>query len=188
MRSLVQRWHYERRTEAEKCKTWLTPSAETLLSEQYQLSIRICVSLYYYYFFYFTSNVCNSCFQIQQIIFSWVSCSLIWPTTPCTLFWMGIRMELLTCKQGCVVVDDFNLNNCHARMPWLLFGIAKEMCMISTPNTTTRQLGKQHMPEWFILFLTKVIGSSLTRFMTLKCFHRIFDQSAGDEGSPGSPL
>ncbi|KAL5554695.1 hypothetical protein UlMin_042096 [Ulmus minor] len=33
MRSLVQRWHYERRTEAEKCKTRLTPSAKTLLSE-----------------------------------------------------------------------------------------------------------------------------------------------------------
>ncbi|KAL5544128.1 hypothetical protein UlMin_007912 [Ulmus minor] len=29
MRSLVQRWHYERQTEAEKCKTRLTPSAET---------------------------------------------------------------------------------------------------------------------------------------------------------------
>ncbi|KAL5558548.1 hypothetical protein UlMin_034759 [Ulmus minor] len=41
MRSLVQRWHYERRTEAEKCKTRLTPSAETLLSEQYQLSMRM---------------------------------------------------------------------------------------------------------------------------------------------------
>ncbi|KAL5555972.1 hypothetical protein UlMin_038208 [Ulmus minor] len=41
MRSLVQRWHYERRTEADKCKTWFTPSAETLLSEQYQLSTRM---------------------------------------------------------------------------------------------------------------------------------------------------
>ncbi|KAL5572232.1 hypothetical protein UlMin_021829 [Ulmus minor] len=41
MRSLVQRWHYERRMEAEKCKTRLTPSAETLLSEQYQLSMRM---------------------------------------------------------------------------------------------------------------------------------------------------
>ncbi|KAL5551767.1 hypothetical protein UlMin_001943 [Ulmus minor] len=41
MRSLVQRWHYERRTEAEKCKTRLTPTAETLLSEQYQLSMRM---------------------------------------------------------------------------------------------------------------------------------------------------
>ncbi|KAL5559624.1 hypothetical protein UlMin_035835 [Ulmus minor] len=41
MRSLVQRWHYERRTEAKKCKTQLTPSTETLLSEQYQLSMRI---------------------------------------------------------------------------------------------------------------------------------------------------
>ncbi|KAL5560036.1 hypothetical protein UlMin_036247 [Ulmus minor] len=28
MRSLVQRWHYERRTEAEKCKTRLTPSLD----------------------------------------------------------------------------------------------------------------------------------------------------------------
>ncbi|KAL5558735.1 hypothetical protein UlMin_034946 [Ulmus minor] len=41
MRSLVQRWHYERRTEAEKCKTQLTPSVETLLSKQYQLSMRM---------------------------------------------------------------------------------------------------------------------------------------------------
>ncbi|KAL5540126.1 hypothetical protein UlMin_044275 [Ulmus minor] len=41
MRSLVQRWHYERQMEAEKCKTRLTPSAETLLSEQYQLSMRM---------------------------------------------------------------------------------------------------------------------------------------------------
>ncbi|KAL5556063.1 hypothetical protein UlMin_038299 [Ulmus minor] len=39
MRSLVQRWHYERWTEAEKCKTQLTPSAETLFSGQYQLLI-----------------------------------------------------------------------------------------------------------------------------------------------------
>ncbi|KAL5544358.1 hypothetical protein UlMin_008142 [Ulmus minor] len=41
MRSLVQRWHYERRMEAEKCKTRLTPPAKTLLSEQYQLSMRM---------------------------------------------------------------------------------------------------------------------------------------------------
>ncbi|KAL5554741.1 hypothetical protein UlMin_042142 [Ulmus minor] len=41
MRSLVQRWHYERRTEVEKYKTLLTPSTETLLSEQYQLSMRM---------------------------------------------------------------------------------------------------------------------------------------------------
>ncbi|KAL5557538.1 hypothetical protein UlMin_039774 [Ulmus minor] len=41
MKSFVQRWHYERRTEAEKCKTWLTPTAETLLSEQYQLSMQM---------------------------------------------------------------------------------------------------------------------------------------------------
>ncbi|KAL5547888.1 hypothetical protein UlMin_003119 [Ulmus minor] len=41
MRSLVQRWHYERQKEAEKCKTQLTPSAETLLSEQYQLLMRM---------------------------------------------------------------------------------------------------------------------------------------------------
>ncbi|KAL5562360.1 hypothetical protein UlMin_032107 [Ulmus minor] len=41
MRSLVQRWHYERRMEAEKCKTQLTPFAKILLSEQYQLSMRI---------------------------------------------------------------------------------------------------------------------------------------------------
>ncbi|KAL5562648.1 hypothetical protein UlMin_032395 [Ulmus minor] len=41
MRSLVQRWHYERWTEAEKCKTRLTPSAEILLSEQYQLLMRM---------------------------------------------------------------------------------------------------------------------------------------------------
>ncbi|KAL5544255.1 hypothetical protein UlMin_008039 [Ulmus minor] len=41
MRSLVQRWHYERRTEAEKSKTRLTPSAETLLSEQYKLLMRM---------------------------------------------------------------------------------------------------------------------------------------------------
>ncbi|KAL5538898.1 hypothetical protein UlMin_046250 [Ulmus minor] len=39
MKSLVQRLHYERRTEAEKCKTKLTPSAEALLAEQYQLSL-----------------------------------------------------------------------------------------------------------------------------------------------------
>ncbi|KAL5583217.1 hypothetical protein UlMin_015659 [Ulmus minor] len=45
MRSLVQRWHYERQTEAEKCKTRLTPSANTLLSEQYQLSTRMCLDL-----------------------------------------------------------------------------------------------------------------------------------------------
>ncbi|KAL5560535.1 hypothetical protein UlMin_036746 [Ulmus minor] len=45
MKSLVQRWHYERRTEAEKCKTRLTPSIETLLSEQYQLSIRMRLDL-----------------------------------------------------------------------------------------------------------------------------------------------
>ncbi|KAL5570812.1 hypothetical protein UlMin_020409 [Ulmus minor] len=44
MRSLVQRWHYERRTEAEKCKTWLTPVVETLLSEQYQLSMQMCLN------------------------------------------------------------------------------------------------------------------------------------------------
>ncbi|KAL5549646.1 hypothetical protein UlMin_004877 [Ulmus minor] len=36
MRCLVQRWHYERRTEVEKCKTKLTPSIEASLSEQYQ--------------------------------------------------------------------------------------------------------------------------------------------------------
>ncbi|KAL5549541.1 hypothetical protein UlMin_004772 [Ulmus minor] len=41
IRNFVQQWHYERRTEAEKCKTILTPSAETLLSEQYQLSMRM---------------------------------------------------------------------------------------------------------------------------------------------------
>ncbi|KAL5573136.1 hypothetical protein UlMin_022733 [Ulmus minor] len=41
LRSLVQRWHYERRTEADKCKTMLTPSTETLLSEQYQQSMRM---------------------------------------------------------------------------------------------------------------------------------------------------
>ncbi|KAL5540820.1 hypothetical protein UlMin_043790 [Ulmus minor] len=41
IRSLVQRWHHERWTEAKKCKTRLTPSAETLLSEQYQLSMRM---------------------------------------------------------------------------------------------------------------------------------------------------
>ncbi|KAL5544810.1 hypothetical protein UlMin_008594 [Ulmus minor] len=41
MRSLVQRWHYERWTKVEKCKTWLTPSAETLLLEQYQLSMQM---------------------------------------------------------------------------------------------------------------------------------------------------
>ncbi|KAL5580416.1 hypothetical protein UlMin_012858 [Ulmus minor] len=41
MRSLVQRWHYERRTEADKCKMKLTPSAEALLAEQYQLSLRM---------------------------------------------------------------------------------------------------------------------------------------------------
>ncbi|KAL5549324.1 hypothetical protein UlMin_004555 [Ulmus minor] len=33
IRSLVQRWHYERHTKVEKCKTRLMPSAETLLSE-----------------------------------------------------------------------------------------------------------------------------------------------------------
>ncbi|KAL5581501.1 hypothetical protein UlMin_013943 [Ulmus minor] len=33
MRCLVQRWHYKRRTEAEKCKTKLTPSAKASLSE-----------------------------------------------------------------------------------------------------------------------------------------------------------
>ncbi|KAL5563377.1 hypothetical protein UlMin_033124 [Ulmus minor] len=43
MRCLVQRWHYERRTKAEKCKTKLTPSAEALLSEHYQLSLRMCL-------------------------------------------------------------------------------------------------------------------------------------------------
>ncbi|KAL5569600.1 hypothetical protein UlMin_026175 [Ulmus minor] len=41
MRCLVQRWHYERRTEADKCKTKLTPSAEASLSEQYQLSLQM---------------------------------------------------------------------------------------------------------------------------------------------------
>ncbi|KAL5583266.1 hypothetical protein UlMin_015708 [Ulmus minor] len=45
MRSLVQRWHYERQTEAEKCKTRLTPSAKTLLFEQYQLLMRIRLDL-----------------------------------------------------------------------------------------------------------------------------------------------
>ncbi|KAL5544562.1 hypothetical protein UlMin_008346 [Ulmus minor] len=41
MRSLVQRWHYERHTEVDKCKTKLMPSAEALLAEQYQLSLRM---------------------------------------------------------------------------------------------------------------------------------------------------
>ncbi|KAL5573624.1 hypothetical protein UlMin_023221 [Ulmus minor] len=41
MRSLVQRWHYEWKTEAEKCKTKLTPLAEALLAEQYQLSLQM---------------------------------------------------------------------------------------------------------------------------------------------------
>ncbi|KAL5570116.1 hypothetical protein UlMin_026691 [Ulmus minor] len=36
MRCFVQRWHYECQTKADKCKTKLTPSAEALLSEQYQ--------------------------------------------------------------------------------------------------------------------------------------------------------
>ncbi|KAL5564626.1 hypothetical protein UlMin_027790 [Ulmus minor] len=45
MRSPVQRWHYERRMEAEKCKTQLTPSVETLLSKQYQLSMRMRLDL-----------------------------------------------------------------------------------------------------------------------------------------------
>ncbi|KAL5542897.1 hypothetical protein UlMin_010607 [Ulmus minor] len=57
IRSLVQQWNYERRTEVEKCKTRLTPAAKTLLSEQYQLSMRMRLSLYYYYFVYFTSNL-----------------------------------------------------------------------------------------------------------------------------------
>ncbi|KAL5549018.1 hypothetical protein UlMin_004249 [Ulmus minor] len=43
MRCLVQRWHYERRTKAETYKTKLTPSAEGLLSEQYQQSLRMCL-------------------------------------------------------------------------------------------------------------------------------------------------
>ncbi|KAL5542916.1 hypothetical protein UlMin_010626 [Ulmus minor] len=51
MRSLVQRWHYKRRTETDKCKTKLMPSAEALLAEQYQLSLRMrfdpaCESIY----------------------------------------------------------------------------------------------------------------------------------------------
>ncbi|KAL5571929.1 hypothetical protein UlMin_021526 [Ulmus minor] len=41
MRCLVQRWHYERWTEAENYKTNLTPSTEGLLSEQYQQSLRM---------------------------------------------------------------------------------------------------------------------------------------------------
>ncbi|KAL5563973.1 hypothetical protein UlMin_033720 [Ulmus minor] len=41
MRYLVQRWHYERRTKAEKCKTKLTPSAEASLFKQYQLLLRM---------------------------------------------------------------------------------------------------------------------------------------------------
>ncbi|KAL5557126.1 hypothetical protein UlMin_039362 [Ulmus minor] len=41
MRSLVQRWHYERQTKAEKFKTKLTPLMEALLIEQYQLSLRM---------------------------------------------------------------------------------------------------------------------------------------------------
>ncbi|KAL5551000.1 hypothetical protein UlMin_001176 [Ulmus minor] len=45
MRSLVQRWHFERQTKVEKCKTRLTPSAETLLSEQYQLSMQMRLDL-----------------------------------------------------------------------------------------------------------------------------------------------
>ncbi|KAL5577499.1 hypothetical protein UlMin_019198 [Ulmus minor] len=43
MRCLVQRWHYERRTEVETCKTKLTPSTEGLLAEQYQKSLRMCI-------------------------------------------------------------------------------------------------------------------------------------------------
>ncbi|KAL5573622.1 hypothetical protein UlMin_023219 [Ulmus minor] len=46
MRSLVQRWHYERRTAVEKCNTKLTPSAEALLAEWYQLSLRMRVSIH----------------------------------------------------------------------------------------------------------------------------------------------
>ena len=37
IRCLAQIWHYERRTEADKCKIKLTPSAEASLSKQYQL-------------------------------------------------------------------------------------------------------------------------------------------------------
>ncbi|KAL5562716.1 hypothetical protein UlMin_032463 [Ulmus minor] len=41
MRCLVQRWHYERRTEAETCKMKLTPSAKGLLAKQYQQSLQM---------------------------------------------------------------------------------------------------------------------------------------------------
>ncbi|KAL5537601.1 hypothetical protein UlMin_043526 [Ulmus minor] len=41
MRNFVQMWHYERQTEVDKCKTKLTPLAEALLDEQYQLSLRM---------------------------------------------------------------------------------------------------------------------------------------------------
>ncbi|KAL5582716.1 hypothetical protein UlMin_015158 [Ulmus minor] len=41
MRSLVQRSHYKQRIKADKCKMKLTPSAEALLAEQYQLSLRM---------------------------------------------------------------------------------------------------------------------------------------------------
>ncbi|KAL5570506.1 hypothetical protein UlMin_027081 [Ulmus minor] len=41
IRSLVQRWHYEWWTEADKSKTKLTPLAEASLAEQYQLSLQM---------------------------------------------------------------------------------------------------------------------------------------------------
>ncbi|KAL5551635.1 hypothetical protein UlMin_001811 [Ulmus minor] len=45
MRSLVQMWHYKRRTESDKCKTNLTLLSEALLVEQYQLSLQMRLDL-----------------------------------------------------------------------------------------------------------------------------------------------
>ena len=46
MRNLVQRWHYDRWTEAKKCKTKLTPITEAMLGLAYQLSLRMHVSFH----------------------------------------------------------------------------------------------------------------------------------------------
>ena len=56
MRCIVQIWHYECQNEADKYKMKLTPSAEASLSEQYQLSLRMRVSIHRFV----TINICQS--------------------------------------------------------------------------------------------------------------------------------
>ena len=62
MRCLVQIWHHECQTEADKCKTNLTPFAEASLSEQYQLLLQMRISIHRFV----TINICQSTCKISS--------------------------------------------------------------------------------------------------------------------------